>query len=198
MTGGFPDHHILAIKPDGLGNVTKTHIAWRTNKGAAYVPSPIIEGDYFLVVSDSGVAHCWFAFLEQRGVFVVEIFQLHARIFWLMNRSMAKTCGESSATIRVKASPLASRAARAADAMDVILRMLRHVVVDDVAHVRDVQSARGDVRGDEHFEAAIAKTAQRLFAFALRAVGMQHGHGVIVALEQMRRRGRRRVWCGRK
>ena len=35
ITGGFPDHHILAIKPDGLGNVTKTHIAWRTTKGAA-------------------------------------------------------------------------------------------------------------------------------------------------------------------
>jgi outer membrane protein assembly factor BamB len=59
ITGGFPDHHILAIKPDGVGNVTRTHIVWRTNKGAAYVPSPIIEGDYFLVVSDSGVAHCY-------------------------------------------------------------------------------------------------------------------------------------------
>jgi len=32
---------------------------WRTNKGVAYVPSPIIEGDYFLIVSDSGVAHCF-------------------------------------------------------------------------------------------------------------------------------------------
>ncbi len=61
MTGGFPDHHILAIKPDGTGNVTKTHVVWRTNKGVAYVPSPIIEGDYFLVVSDSGVAHCFAA-----------------------------------------------------------------------------------------------------------------------------------------
>jgi outer membrane protein assembly factor BamB len=59
ITGGYPDHHILAIKPDGYGNVTRTHIAWRTNKGVAYVPSPIIEGDYFLVVSDSGVAHCF-------------------------------------------------------------------------------------------------------------------------------------------
>ena len=59
ITGGFPDHHILAIRPDGSGNGTKTHIAWRTNKGAAYVPSPIIEGDYFFVVSDSGVAHCF-------------------------------------------------------------------------------------------------------------------------------------------
>lgn len=61
MTGGFPDHHILAIKPNGKGNITKTHIVWRTNKGVAYVPSPIIEGDYFLTVSDSGVAHCFAA-----------------------------------------------------------------------------------------------------------------------------------------
>ena len=59
MTGGFPDHHILAVRPDGRGNVTDTKIVWRTNKGVAYVPSPISAGDYFLVVSDSGVAHCF-------------------------------------------------------------------------------------------------------------------------------------------
>lgn len=59
ITGGFPDHHILAIRPDGSGNVTQTHIAWRTVRGVAYVPSPIIAGDYFLIVSDSGVAHCF-------------------------------------------------------------------------------------------------------------------------------------------
>jgi outer membrane protein assembly factor BamB len=59
ITGGFPAHHILAIRPDGAGNVTQTHIAWHATRGVAYVPSPIIEGDYFLVVSDSGVAHCF-------------------------------------------------------------------------------------------------------------------------------------------
>jgi outer membrane protein assembly factor BamB len=59
ITGGFPDHHILAIRPDGTGNVTETHIVWRTTQGAAYVPSPIIERDYFLVVSDAGVVHCF-------------------------------------------------------------------------------------------------------------------------------------------
>jgi len=59
ITGGYPDHHTLAIKPDGSGNVTGSKIVWRTNKGVAYVPSPIIEGDYFLIVSDSGVAHCF-------------------------------------------------------------------------------------------------------------------------------------------
>ena len=60
VTGGFPDHHILAVKPDGSGNITASDkIVWRTNRGVAYVPSPIAEGDYFLVVSDSGVAHCF-------------------------------------------------------------------------------------------------------------------------------------------
>ena len=84
----------------------------------------------------------------------------------------------------VKASPLRLRAARAPDAMDVILRMLRHVVVDDVAHVRDVQPARGNVRGHQHLKPAGAEALQRLFALLLRAVRVQHGHGVIVALEQ--------------
>ncbi|HEY2573029.1 MAG TPA: PQQ-binding-like beta-propeller repeat protein [Verrucomicrobiaceae bacterium] len=59
MTGGFPEHHLLAIKPDGTGNVTDSHVAWHVvNKGVSYVPSPIAEGDYFLVVSDSGIGHC--------------------------------------------------------------------------------------------------------------------------------------------
>lgn len=59
MSGGFPEHHLLAIRPDGVGNVTDTHITWRTNKGVAYVPSPLVEGDHLLIVSDSGVAHCF-------------------------------------------------------------------------------------------------------------------------------------------
>jgi hypothetical protein len=58
VTGGFPDHHLLAIRPNGSGNVTKTHIAWRDTKGVSYVPSPIAAGDYFLVVSDDGIASC--------------------------------------------------------------------------------------------------------------------------------------------
>jgi len=59
MTGGFPAHHILGIKPDGQGNITQTHIVWRTTKGVSYVPSPISEGDYFVVVSDGGIASCF-------------------------------------------------------------------------------------------------------------------------------------------
>jgi outer membrane protein assembly factor BamB len=59
MTAGFPEHHILAIKPDGHGNVTKTHIAWRTKENTSYVPSPVAVGDYFLIVSDEGIASCY-------------------------------------------------------------------------------------------------------------------------------------------
>lgn len=61
MTGGFPEHHLLAIRPDGSGNVTQTHIAWRHNRASyvSYVPSPIAVGKYFLVVSDPGFACCF-------------------------------------------------------------------------------------------------------------------------------------------
>jgi outer membrane protein assembly factor BamB len=59
LTAGYPELHMMAIRPDGRGNVTDTHVVWRTTKGASYVPSPIAAGDYFLVVSDGGVASCF-------------------------------------------------------------------------------------------------------------------------------------------
>ena len=59
VTAGFPDHHILAINPDGEGKLTETQIAWRTTKGAAYVPSPVVSGKYLIVVADSGIASCF-------------------------------------------------------------------------------------------------------------------------------------------
>jgi outer membrane protein assembly factor BamB len=59
MTGGFPERHVLSIRPDGSGNVTATHIAWRTAKGAGYVPSPIAWDHHVFLVNDEGVANCW-------------------------------------------------------------------------------------------------------------------------------------------
>ena len=113
-----------------------------------------------------------FSFLEEHRVFVIEIFQIHARDF-LADEAFD---GEDVAGVLGghdgEGVAAGLGAAGAPDAMDVILGMLRHVVVDDVADVGDVESARGDVRGDEHLEFAVAKTFQRLLAFALRAVGM--------------------------
>jgi outer membrane protein assembly factor BamB len=58
MTCGFPDRYIQLIRPDGRGNVTKTHVVFQTDQDCSYVPSPIAAGPYFLVVSDTGVATC--------------------------------------------------------------------------------------------------------------------------------------------
>ncbi len=58
LTGGYPTLHLMAIKPDGLGNVTKTHVLWHERRGASYVPSPIAYGNCFFVVSDKGLASC--------------------------------------------------------------------------------------------------------------------------------------------
>jgi len=68
MTAGFPELHIMAIRGDGRGNVTDTHVAWHTTKGCSYVPSPITGGDgkYFLVVSDKGIASCFEAATGER------------------------------------------------------------------------------------------------------------------------------------
>lgn len=61
MTAGYPEHHMLAIRADGRGNVTKSHIAWRTKTACSYVPSPIAVGPYFLVTSDGGIGSCYLA-----------------------------------------------------------------------------------------------------------------------------------------
>ena len=59
LTAGFPEYHLMAIRPDGQGNVTSTHVVWRDTKGAGYVPSPIAYDKYFFVVNDGGIASCW-------------------------------------------------------------------------------------------------------------------------------------------
>ena len=68
MTAGFPEHHIQAIRPNGHGNVTATHVTWHTTEGCSYVPSPIASPDnkYFLVVADTGLASCFDADSGQR------------------------------------------------------------------------------------------------------------------------------------
>jgi outer membrane protein assembly factor BamB len=42
----------LAIRPDGQGDVSKTHLAWQTLKGSPFIPSPLVYGDYLYMVND--------------------------------------------------------------------------------------------------------------------------------------------------
>ena len=59
ISSSWPRRVLLAIRPDGRGNVTDTHIVWRDKKGAPYVPSMIIADDFLLSVNRSGVAFCY-------------------------------------------------------------------------------------------------------------------------------------------
>ena len=56
---GFNRADLLAIRPDGAGDVTDTHVAWRTTKGAPLTPSVVVAGDELYGVADSGIATCW-------------------------------------------------------------------------------------------------------------------------------------------
>jgi outer membrane protein assembly factor BamB len=55
---GFQQPSLLAVRPDGTGDVTKTHVAWRLTRGAPHTPSPLLVGDELYFVSDSGIATC--------------------------------------------------------------------------------------------------------------------------------------------
>jgi hypothetical protein len=55
---GSPDKKSLAVRLGGQGDVTETHVAWRSERGMPYVPSPLLLGDYLHVVNDLGVYSC--------------------------------------------------------------------------------------------------------------------------------------------
>jgi outer membrane protein assembly factor BamB len=55
---GFDAPKLLAIRPDGKGDVTNTHVVWSVSKNAPNSPSPLLLGDELFMVSDAGIASC--------------------------------------------------------------------------------------------------------------------------------------------
>ncbi len=58
VSTGFQTPVLLAVRTDGSGDVTRSHIAWRLRRGAPLTPSPILVGDELYVVTDFGIATC--------------------------------------------------------------------------------------------------------------------------------------------
>jgi len=56
--GGSPDKKSLAVKLGGSGDVTETHVVWRSERAMPYVPSPVLVGDYLHIINDLGVYTC--------------------------------------------------------------------------------------------------------------------------------------------
>ena len=55
---GLGKTELYAVRPDGKGDVTDTHIAWKLDKGVAKTASPVIVDDLLYMARDDGVVTC--------------------------------------------------------------------------------------------------------------------------------------------
>ena len=58
MITGFGKTELLAVRVDGSGDVTDTHIVWKTGKSMPRTPSPVLINDLLFTVNDSGIIIC--------------------------------------------------------------------------------------------------------------------------------------------
>jgi outer membrane protein assembly factor BamB len=55
---GFMKPELWAIRPDGAGDVSGSHVAWKVTQNVPANPSPVLVGDEIYMISDSGIVTC--------------------------------------------------------------------------------------------------------------------------------------------
>jgi outer membrane protein assembly factor BamB len=55
---GLGKTELYAVKPDGTGDVTGTHVAWKLDKDVCKTASPIVVDNLLYMVNDNGTALC--------------------------------------------------------------------------------------------------------------------------------------------
>jgi len=58
ISTAFDSPEVMAIRPDGQGDITESHVVWKLAKGAPKTPSMLLVGDELYFVSDNGIASC--------------------------------------------------------------------------------------------------------------------------------------------
>ena len=58
VSSAWPVRNLVAVKPDGSGDVTASKVVWESRKGAYYVPSPVCTDDYLFTTMTTGQVHC--------------------------------------------------------------------------------------------------------------------------------------------
>jgi len=53
-----PYAHLVAVKPDGRGDVTETHIAWMMEEGGPDICSPVSNGEVIFLLESEGLLSC--------------------------------------------------------------------------------------------------------------------------------------------
>ena len=57
-TGYDGPAELLAIRPTGSGDVTGSHVVWKTDDNVPHNPSPLVVGDEIYLMADNGIASC--------------------------------------------------------------------------------------------------------------------------------------------
>lgn len=55
---GFQEPSLLAVRLGGRGDVTKSRVVWRLDRGVPLTPSPLLIGNELYLVTDNGIATC--------------------------------------------------------------------------------------------------------------------------------------------
>jgi outer membrane protein assembly factor BamB len=58
ISTGFSKADLWAVKPDGRGDVTATHVTWKCRQAVPLKPSPVLVGDLLFMMNDGGIASC--------------------------------------------------------------------------------------------------------------------------------------------
>ena len=58
ISSGYDRPEFYAVRIDGSGDVTESHLAWNMKKAAPLNPSPLVVGEELYLVSDNGIATC--------------------------------------------------------------------------------------------------------------------------------------------
>lgn len=58
LMAGTAKNPLMAVRPDGKGNVTESHVVWQFGKSMPKRPSPLLVGQRIYTISDQGVASC--------------------------------------------------------------------------------------------------------------------------------------------
>lgn len=56
---GYGQSELLAVRIDGRGDVTKSHVAWTAKRQIPKNSSPLLVDDLLFVISDTGIASCF-------------------------------------------------------------------------------------------------------------------------------------------
>jgi outer membrane protein assembly factor BamB len=54
-----PSTKLIAIRPDGAGDVAKTQVAWSTDEAVPFITSPVSNGELIFTANESGAVACF-------------------------------------------------------------------------------------------------------------------------------------------